>query len=116
MRSMTPKPDQRSAARGSDGLLDGTICPDCAEPVAECQAKANIKGACWRWNDARDPNAARGIRRRVPPLQYCQDPVCGHSWRGWSTSCPECASRDRGEDESLRAFRRRLQAKPRDAA
>ena len=31
-------------------------------------------------------------RRRVPPAQTCDD---GHTWRGWSKACPQCASERR---------------------
>jgi hypothetical protein len=27
-----------------------SICPDCGELVSICEAKANTKGACWRWD------------------------------------------------------------------
>lgn len=49
----------------------------------------------------------RVIIRRMPPLQSCMTPECGHAWRGWSTSCPRCALVPR-EGESLREFRRRV--------
>jgi hypothetical protein len=45
--------DECNAAESSrDGLLDGSICPDCAELVDVCQTKADVKGSCWRWNAA----------------------------------------------------------------
>ena len=56
------------------------------------------------------------LRRRIPPKQFCQDPMCGFEWRSYASTCPKCASRERGpQEESLRAFRRRLQSKD-DAA
>ena len=51
------------------------------------------------------------MRRRIPPLQHCEDPGCGHEWRGWSTSCPACAALlapGLRQGESLRSFRRRM--------